>query len=43
MCPIPLSKDCKILHQYLSENMAYMLNEAYKHGDHSPFWYQVRI
>ncbi|CAH8464999.1 unnamed protein product [Schistosoma bovis] len=43
MCPIPLSKDCKILHQYLSENMAYMLNEAYKHGDHSPFWYQVAL
>ncbi|XP_018648446.1 hypothetical protein Smp_126120 [Schistosoma mansoni] len=43
MCPIPLSKDCEVLQKYLSENMAYMLNEAYKHGEHNPFWYQVGL
>ncbi|CAH8453402.1 unnamed protein product [Schistosoma turkestanicum] len=43
MCPIPFSKDCKVIQKYLSENMAYMLDEAYKNGKHSPFWYQVAL
>ncbi|KAH8854025.1 putative phospholipase B-like 2 isoform 3 [Schistosoma japonicum] len=43
MCPLPLSKDCQALRKYLSENMAYMLNEAYKNDKHSSFWYHVAL
>ncbi|CAH8829392.1 unnamed protein product [Trichobilharzia szidati] len=43
MCSTPLSESCKKLQKYLTENMVYMLEEAYKNSNHDPYWYQVAL